>query len=344
LCENVAHTLIAESGEELARDPGRIPVVMVEATLVDGRPFNWGVYYRDVLEAFNEPLIDQKIDYELQWSLAGPRAPRRRTPGAMERVSELSNAVKQALFHRRPAALLIDEGQHIAHVGGGVHLKAQLECLKSMANRTRVVHVLVGTYELQPFRDLSAQLSRRSIDLHFARYNAKVKTDEAAFHAVVAALEELLPLETQPDLLAHWEYLFEGSIGNVGVLKDWLLRALRVALQNHAQTMALAHLEGTVLQVAQLRKMLEDATRGEAAWKRRREGRAKLREMLALTPLAEESGSNGRSESPPLVSETKTGAVSKPEASPKHAPKRGSPRPGRRKATRDPYGGTHDGA
>jgi len=38
-----------------------------------------------------------------------------------------------------------------------------------MANQTKIVHVLLGTYELLALRNLSGQLSRRSLDIHFCR-------------------------------------------------------------------------------------------------------------------------------------------------------------------------------
>ena len=45
--------------------------------------------------------------------------------------------------------------------------------IKSTASRAQTVHVLIGTYELLAFRNLSGQLSRRSVDLHFSRYRRK---------------------------------------------------------------------------------------------------------------------------------------------------------------------------
>ncbi len=82
-------------------------------------------------------------------------------------------ALESALIHRRPAAFFIDEAQHLAKMKSGRKLQDQLDSIKSLASLTDTVHILVGTYELLPFRNLSAQLSRRSIDIHFPRYRAE---------------------------------------------------------------------------------------------------------------------------------------------------------------------------
>jgi hypothetical protein len=49
----------------------------------------------------------------------------------------------------------------------------QLDSIKSLASSTEIPIVLIGTYELLALRNLSAQLSRRSVDVHFRRYRAE---------------------------------------------------------------------------------------------------------------------------------------------------------------------------
>src|SRR5437870_5260933 len=93
--------------------------------------------------------------------------------------------MEQALRHRRPAAVLIDEAQHVTKMASGRRLADQLDYLKSLASVTGCVHVLIGTYELLPCRNLSAQLSRRSIDLHFQRYQVDNPDDVIAFQRVI---------------------------------------------------------------------------------------------------------------------------------------------------------------
>ena len=45
-------------------DPGRIPVLGVEAEAPESSGFSWKQFYRNALEALSEPFIDQKISYQ----------------------------------------------------------------------------------------------------------------------------------------------------------------------------------------------------------------------------------------------------------------------------------------
>ena len=73
---------------------------------------------------------------------------------------------------------------------------------------SQVVYVLVGTEDLMVFlmvfRNLSAQLSRRSIDVHCSRYQATNEADVRALKSVRWSFERNLALEQEPDLLHHW--------------------------------------------------------------------------------------------------------------------------------------------
>src|SRR5204863_9786845 len=133
-----------------------------------------------------------------------------RSPG-----SEYRYAVEQTLRHRRPAAVMIDEAQHLAKVASGRRLLDQLDVIKSIANRTNTIHVLFGTYDLLAFRNLSGQLSRRSVDVHFPRYRAESADDRKVFINIVHSFQEKLPLPDPPDLVKHWELLYERSFGCV---------------------------------------------------------------------------------------------------------------------------------
>jgi hypothetical protein len=106
---------------------------------------------------------------------------------------ELRQAVEQSLRHRQPWALLIDEAQHIAKVASGRRLQDQVDCLKFLAQQSRTLMVLIGTYELQSLRNLSGQLSRRSRHLHFSRYGTSGE-DLKVFRSIIYNLQLHLPV------------------------------------------------------------------------------------------------------------------------------------------------------
>ncbi|MCI0421842.1 MAG: ATP-binding protein [Acidobacteria bacterium] len=261
-------------------DSSRIPVVGFEAVAPDSGNFSWKDYYRRALRALEEPLIDYKIDY-------GVRSIFRNQVGQYTVASrvggtELRQVMEQALHYRQPAAVLIDEAQHLTKMASGRRLSDQLDCLKSLASLTGCVHVLIGTYELLPCRNLSAQLSRRSIDIHFRRYHADDPEDTAAFQRAIFSFERHLPLVEEPELWRDWEYCYAHSMGCVGMLKEWLLRALSEALEKGASTLTRADLERHSWSLDQCEKMTQEILEGESVLAEKPDANARLRRLLGL--------------------------------------------------------------
>jgi hypothetical protein len=201
----VEQMLTMEMLPELEATPGRLPVVSVECIAPESGTFNWRDHFARLHLQMDEPLVDRKRNLE------DPVRTGNRTMSCMPNTREAGaayhHATEQALRLRRPVAVLLDEAQHLARTGSGRRLSDQLDVIKSIANRTDTVHVLFGTYELPAFRNLSAQLSRRSVDIHFPRYRADDPKDREMFLNVVRSFEQHPPLSQPPDLMRDWEYL-----------------------------------------------------------------------------------------------------------------------------------------
>ena len=195
-------------------------------------------------------------------------------------------ASEQTLHHRNPPVVLLDDAQHLGIVTSGRKLLDQLNTIKSIADKSKTTHGLCGTYELLPLRNLNGQLSRRSIDIHFGRYDAKDEAHEEQFVNVLHTLQQYLPLLNVPDLVSRWDYFYERSIGCVGVLKDWLTLSLSLALEEDSPTLTLEHLERHAPSVARCTTMLREAIDGERALVESEEIRIRLRENLGLEPEA----------------------------------------------------------
>ena len=116
--------------------------------------------------------------------------------------------------------------------------------MKSIANLTGTLHLLAGTYELLDLCDFSAELARRTYDVHPARYGESAR-DEGMFANVVRSLQMHLPLATQADLAHLAGYLYERSLGCVGILKEWLTESLLLALEEGCSTVSERDLEKT---------------------------------------------------------------------------------------------------
>ncbi|MGB3650565.1 MAG: ATP-binding protein [Rivularia sp. (in: cyanobacteria)] len=257
----VEQKLMEQALPLLESDRGRVPVVGVEAVAPESRNFNWKDYYTRALIALEEPLIDHKFDY-------GVRGISRDNFGKINVESKvvahaLRRALENALIHRHPDVFFVDEAQHFSKMASGHKLQDQLDCLKSLANMTGILHCLLGTYELLTFRNLSGQLSRRSVDIHFRRYCADDPEDIEAFKSVLLTFQQHMPLAETPDLVSHWEYLYERTLGCVGILKNWLTRAFKDALNREAATVTLKDLQQRAWSVAQCKRMLQEIQEGE---------------------------------------------------------------------------------
>lgn len=232
--------LIKELRPELNANRWRIPVASVEAIAPDSGSFCWRSHYMRLLQVMGDPLTDRR---RVPGSDSEDNPAERFKLTARSPGIEYRYAVEQILRFRKPAAVMIDEAQHLGKVASGRRLLDQLDVIKSIANRTNTVHVLFGTYDLLAFRNLSGQLSRRSVDIHFPRYRAQDAQDRKIFVNIVHSFQKQLPLPEPPDLVKHWELLYERTFGCAGVLKQWLVKALAAALRRRDSTISVRDLE-----------------------------------------------------------------------------------------------------
>lgn len=256
----VQKKLIEEAmAPDVEKDPGRIPVAGMEVISPGSGYFNWKDYYARALEALSEPLIARKIEpYRPEPGRDGYK------PGIQYGTEQaLRKALEECLRHRRPLAFFNDEAQHFKKMSSGRRLLDQMDAIKSLSSLGATVQVLMGTYELVDLTNLSAQLSRRSRKIHFSRYHTSNDEDRAAFKSIVLTFQHYLPLVDTPDLVKDWAYLYEGCLGCVGVLKDWLNRALGEALQEEREILTHAHLEKCAEPTREWVSMAQELEEGE---------------------------------------------------------------------------------
>jgi energy-coupling factor transporter ATP-binding protein EcfA2 len=308
-------TLVDEFRTDADVDRERIPLVSAEAVAPESGNFSWSDHFKRLLRQMNEPLVEHK---QRRPVMSGTEEPFQ--AGPRTRTEDYRYALEQALLYRRPTAVMIDEAQHMAKMASGRRLLDQLDVIKSIANRTGTVHVLFGTYDLLAFRNRGGQVSRRSVDLHFPRYRAEDTSDRRVFLNVLHSFRQQLPLPEEFDLVSHWEYLYERSVGCVGVLKQWLVKALCGALRAGRSGLTLRDLERTGLSVAQCEKMLSEAAEGEARFAGNPSSRAQLRGRLGLPSESAQRAPLGM------------------QVGRERAPSGKNTHPGRRKPTRDVVG------
>jgi hypothetical protein len=265
LLEHIEKRLMEQALPRMAQDQNHLPTIRLDAMAPAARQFKWPDFYTRGLLAVREPLIDYKIDYQTLTPVFNEKLGRHVTPRSGGDAAALQRSWEQMIKHRQLAAILIDEAQHIARVAGGSTLLGQLEHLKSLAVSTQTVYVLAGTYDLRVFRTLNAQLSRRTIDVHFPRYHHTDKNERQAFQQVLLTFQKHLPLEEPPDLIHQWKYCYARTIGCVGILKDWLTKALAEALETGEKTISPALLAQHAASTDRCDQMITDIEEGEMA-------------------------------------------------------------------------------
>lgn len=269
LLRRMTQKLIEAASLTLEQDQGQIPIVGIEIATPEFGNFDWKDLYLRGLKAIKDPCIN--------------------LPGQSRQTSlKLRTALESALNHRQVGVFYIDEAQNLGNVASGRKLRDQADCVKSLANLTGVQFILAGTYDLLVLRNLSAQLCRRGLDIHFPRYQAENAEDVRSFRGIVQTFQRHLPLQEEPDLLSHWDFCYERSVGCVGILKDWLARALAAALQDGGRTMTIHHLETYAWSLDQCMVMLAEAREGEEQLQPRT-NRSLLRLALGLdSPAGQE--------------------------------------------------------
>jgi hypothetical protein len=316
---------------ELEKDQERIPFVIVQLDSPTSGNFDWKIYFKRLLIALEEPLPDNKVDME-QWGNSNldqsnvNRSNSRLISSDISGIRPLRFASEHTMLRRKPPVVLIDDAQLFGVITSGRKLLDQLNTIKSLAERSHVIHVLCGTYELLPLRNLNGQLSRRSIDVHFGRYHAGDNIEQQQqFHNVLYTFQQRLPLIEIPDLMSIWDYFYERSLGCIGILKDWLTRSLALALEENNSTLSFKHLEKRALSVKQCTTILQEITKGEREMEDDEGTRLLLRTGLGLGDIlakrAQKSNFTNESEQehPPI-------------------PKRQNRRTGTRKPVRDTVG------
>jgi DNA polymerase III delta prime subunit len=246
-----------------------VPLLVLETRPPDGTAFNRADYYRNALIKLGEPFYEHRRLVDIHTEYAGERRTRGRGKAAhFNESSDLRNAMEEAMQRHGVRAVILDEAQHLMTIGNreyGSSLLDQLEWIKSMTNVTDIVHILVGTYELLSFTRLNGQASRRGLPIHFPRYQLQREEDCTEFQAALLALLKKVPLHTDAETLVvkHWLYFYERCIGCVGVLSDWLLRAVSATLDEGIATLTLERLQEQALSISQCEQMALDAVEGE---------------------------------------------------------------------------------
>lgn len=302
LCEHLIDVLKVKQ-----RSPGDIPVAYMEAIKQGQKAFDWRDFFCNGLEALDEILINRKLAPESV--IERREQAKSKLLNRQPTTIDLRRAFDSALINRSPYALFIDEGHHISKAQKSSTALDNMETLKSILNGKRTKFFLSGTYALLHMTDLSAQLNRRSCEIHFRRYKYDDSEDMEEFQKILVTFERALPLPIKPSFSNNIDYVYERTCGCVGILKDWFTAALELSIEENDKTLALDHLKEKQLSNKKLNTIAREIAEGELLFQD--DSVDKLHLLLGMTKLENESD--------------------KPA-------KKGNQKPGARNPTRDPVG------
>ncbi|WP_234815529.1 TniB family NTP-binding protein [Bacillus mycoides] len=273
--------IIDSSTKELESNKSKLPLVTVELVSPDNGLFNWKDFYIRTLEAMNEPLVHKKKLYKTNEEL---KKYTRLFPNHNPRTApELRRSVENAFYYREPKVFIIDEAQHFNKMASGKRYADQLDTLKSLSNLTRIPQLLVGTYELKEFVNLNGQLARRTMDMHFPRYDLNIKEDFTNYIGIIQGLLGKIPLSVSEGIIEQYEFIYERTLGCVGILKDWLVRSLTVCLQEGSNIFSFEYLKNTALPINKVSKLLDEILLGESLFVEKDEKLNEVRTKLGLS-------------------------------------------------------------
>src|SRR5215469_9839269 len=216
---------------------------------------------------------------------------------------QMRNAVEYALALLQVKVVFVDEAQHLLAPDLVRKPTAQLDWLKTWANRTNVLHVLVGNFDLYEYCHLSGQVVRRMRDQYFPRYHLDNQKECEEFVGALKSLLLAVPLNIDvPALLSHWRWFGEWSVGCVGVLGDWIVDTVDALWREGETVLTVEALTKHALQPEQRARLEMEARTGE-----NRAARAKAQSELELQRFLGASVLDGKAISanpPDLVTPT----------------------------------------
>ncbi len=261
-------------------------VVMVEAeNSSKGGEFSTKAFMVACLKAIRHPIYGGPANDDLWGS---------KFDQLLHKTSEatLRDAFERALKLRQVEYLVIDEAHHVQYVAGGDNAATRvLDSWKCLASKAKVKLVLSGSYKLLSLLGLAPHLIGRQQPLNFGRYKATSRTEVENWEQVLREFNELLQLKDGESLSTWNRTLFDGSLGCVGLLSQWIRACLASMLADEADTVTLERLQSTRLPSLQERDLLAEILIGEEDLKRAHEQISPPVQSSAPKPASEKKTS-----------------------------------------------------
>jgi hypothetical protein len=122
----------------LSNDRFVVPILLLEPIPPDLDPYLRLDYYWQIIDALKDHLLVKELVGNVAHLMAAPKATRSKL-GTIDWL-KMRGVAEQALIRARVKAAFVDEGHRLMQGDGSHSVDEQLEWLKSLSNRTNVLH------------------------------------------------------------------------------------------------------------------------------------------------------------------------------------------------------------
>jgi hypothetical protein len=234
--------------------PRAIPLITVEATTAENGYFSTKHFTLRALREIRHPIFGSLGDV----SNTTDYSPRMRDSEQAMRI-----ALERGLEARSTRFLIVDEAHHLLRRKGKQRAPEILDSLKSLANTSKLVVILIGGYQLLTAGLSSAHINGRLKIVHFPRYQYS-DADLPEFDKVLATISRLLPLPKGQSLLNIRDSIHKGTLGNIGQIFEWNEAAIAAMVAEKQSVLKHSHYQKTRF-TNQLVEIEMDIQGGEAA-------------------------------------------------------------------------------
>lgn len=260
LLRHVVNKVYEDALPELEKRRGWIPAAYMLASNPENGVYDWTGHFIKTMEAIQEVLIERKVYIP---DLDEPQSKSELINRSRPTSTIMRRAAERALKNRGCGVFIVDDAHYIGKRRSGEQLINQTDTIKSIADQSETLHLLAGTYDLLPLRNLNGQLGRKSITIHFSNYKYQDDDDIKSFVGAMKHFLGNLPLEEVPDFTEDWEYCYAMSAGCIGVLKDWFVRTLDAAITDNQGRMTFDLFKDCKPPTAVISRIAEEISNGE---------------------------------------------------------------------------------
>jgi hypothetical protein len=218
--------------EEMVRHRHVRPVISTTALASGNTKFAWSDLCQAALLELGDPFSvrssPEHFDEEFRQRIEDlPKL------GSRPTLARVRYRLAAEFMLRKTVVWCIDEVQHAVFEDrkGGATPEHQLAVFKSIVQLASTKLLLLGPPNVARQFFTNGQLSRRSRTVYFTRYRADKEDELREFCRVCNTLLHHMKPASVPTLQDIGQMLYSGTAGCIGVLKDWLERALTIALK-----------------------------------------------------------------------------------------------------------------